>query len=91
MRILLCGMMGCGKTTVGKHLAKRLQKPWADTDDAIVKHHGAIADIFAQFGELLQDLAQNRQYATLRTTVNATVTPHIKHALMLFSPFYKEF
>ena len=51
MHILLCGMMGCGKTTVGKRLAQRLQKPWADTDDVIVQQYGEIKDIFARFGE----------------------------------------
>ncbi len=34
--------------------------------------------IFAPFGELLQDLAQNRQHATLHATVNATVTSAYK-------------
>ncbi|MCB8926132.1 MAG: shikimate kinase [Ardenticatenaceae bacterium] len=44
--------MGTGKTTVGKLLAARLQRPFLDTDALIVERDGrAIADIFAQDGE----------------------------------------
>ena len=50
--IILTGFMGTGKTTVGKLLAKRLQRPFIDTDALIVKRDGrSIADIFAQDGE----------------------------------------
>ena len=44
--------MGTGKTTVGKLLAQRLERPFIDTDALIVERDGrAIADIFAQDGE----------------------------------------
>lgn len=44
--------MGTGKTTVGRLLAERLQRPFADTDALIIQRDGrAIADIFAQDGE----------------------------------------
>lgn len=50
--IILTGFMGTGKTTVGKLLAERLQRPFIDTDALIVERDGrAIADIFAQDGE----------------------------------------
>ena len=51
MHLLLCGMMGCGKTTVGKEVARLMDREWADTDDEIVKIHGEIKDIFSRFGE----------------------------------------
>lgn len=51
MHVLLCGMMGCGKTTVGKRTACLMGKPWADTDEEIVRQYGEIKEIFAQFGE----------------------------------------
>lgn len=50
--IILTGFMGTGKTTVGKLLAVRLQRPFIDTDALIVEKDGrAVADIFAQDGE----------------------------------------
>ena len=50
--IVLIGMMGSGKTTVGGLLAKRLQRPFADTDALIEEREGrAIPDIFVQGGE----------------------------------------
>ena len=50
--IVLIGMMGSGKTTVGKLLAQRLCRPFADTDALIEEREGrSIPDIFAQDGE----------------------------------------
>lgn len=44
--------MGTGKTTVGKLLAARLQRPFFDTDALIVERDGrTIAQIFAEDGE----------------------------------------
>ena len=52
MTIFLCGFMGCGKTTVGEILAKKLGLPLIDTDAYIVEQEGkSIPDIFAQDGE----------------------------------------
>ena len=50
--IVLIGMMGSGKTTVGALLAKRLRRPFVDTDALIEEREGrSIPDIFAQDGE----------------------------------------
>ena len=51
MNIVLCGMMGCGKTTVGALLAKTLGWEWIDTDELIISRHGNIANIFKEKGE----------------------------------------
>lgn len=51
MKIVLCGMMGCGKTTVSKALAARLQTQAIDTDAWIVQRHGDISAIFETYGE----------------------------------------
>ncbi|QJR13239.1 shikimate kinase [Usitatibacter palustris] len=52
MNIFLIGMMGAGKTTVGRALAKRLGLPFIDTDRALVERTGApIATIFDLEGE----------------------------------------
>lgn len=50
--VVLVGMMGVGKTTVGRRLAQRLHVDFADADQAIVDAAGmAITEIFARFGE----------------------------------------
>ncbi len=49
--IVLIGMPGSGKTTIGKALAGRMNKSFIDTDDMIVSQYGVISDIFAQKGE----------------------------------------
>lgn len=50
--VYLCGFMGCGKSTVGQLLAKKLGKEFIDLDDYIEDREGmSIPDIFAQKGE----------------------------------------
>lgn len=50
--LVLIGMPGCGKSTIGRQLAKRLNKKFIDSDVLIKeKANMEIADIFAQFGE----------------------------------------
>ncbi len=50
--ILLVGMMGCGKTTLGKVLSRRLNLPFVDGDKEIEKASGcSISDLFATYGE----------------------------------------
>lgn len=51
MNIVLCGMMGAGKTTVGKTLALLTERSFVDTDEFISQTHGAISDIFKNHGE----------------------------------------
>lgn len=51
MNVILCGMMGSGKTTVSYALAKLLGFKRVDTDECIVNRYGKIADIFARQGE----------------------------------------
>ena len=46
MNIVLCGMMGCGKTTVAAELAARGYTV-VDTDEVIVGRYGDINGIFA--------------------------------------------
>ena len=50
--IFLIGMMGCGKSTVGRQLAALLSCPFTDLDDAIEAHEGrTIPEIFAASGD----------------------------------------
>jgi len=45
--IVLCGFMGVGKTSIGKKLARRFQRPFFDLDDLIVARLGAsVPDLF---------------------------------------------
>ena len=51
-RILMCGFMGCGKSSVGQALAFRLKWNFLDTDTMIEKRSGmTIPQIFEQLGE----------------------------------------
>ena len=50
--VVLVGLMGVGKSTVGRRLAKELQRPFADVDEQIELHAGAtIPAIFRDQGE----------------------------------------
>ena len=50
--IVLIGMMGVGKSSIGRRLAARLGIPFVDADTEIEKAAGmSIADIFARHGE----------------------------------------
>lgn len=50
--IVLIGMPGCGKTTIGALLAEKLGRTLADADEKIISLAGkSIPDIFAQDGE----------------------------------------
>jgi shikimate kinase len=50
--IVLVGMMGTGKSSIGRRLATRLGLPFVDADDAIEKAAGmTISEIFEKFGE----------------------------------------
>ncbi|HQE93535.1 MAG TPA: 3-dehydroquinate synthase [Anaerolineae bacterium] len=52
MNIVLTGFMGTGKTTVGREVAQRLNRPFVDMDDIIVARAGKpIPRIFAEDGE----------------------------------------
>src|ERR1700676_3003914 len=50
--VVLVGMMGVGKSSIGRRLAARLGVPFIDADSEIEKAAGmSIADIFARHGE----------------------------------------
>ena len=49
--VILTGMMGSGKTTVGKELATVLNYDFIDLDEVIENKYGKITDIFSQKGE----------------------------------------
>lgn len=60
--VVLIGMPGSGKSTVGAALARRLEWPFVDADEEIVRRAGrSISEIFAEDGE--------ERFRTLETEV----------------------
>lgn len=50
--VVLVGLMGAGKSHIGRRLAQRLKLPFTDADHEIEKAAGrSIEDIFREFGE----------------------------------------
>lgn len=50
--IVVVGMMGSGKSTVGRLLARRLDLPFFDSDDEVVARTGrSVTEIFSEDGE----------------------------------------
>ena len=74
--IVLTGMPGSGKSTIGKILAKELKKTFVDTDALIVeKEKREIPDIFATDGEKYFRTVESeviRECATLKNSIIST-------------------
>jgi shikimate kinase len=50
--VLLVGMMGAGKTTVGRLVARRMRRPFHDSDEEVFVRTGhTVPEIFRRFGE----------------------------------------
>lgn len=50
--IVLCGFMGCGKSTVGKNLARKTGRQFLDMDTYIEEKAGmTVSEIFEKYGE----------------------------------------
>jgi shikimate kinase len=66
--IVLVGMMGAGKTAVGRRLARALNWPFKDADAAIEAAAGtSIANIFAEIGEPAFRIKERQIIARLLT------------------------
>ena len=95
--IALIGMTGCGKTSVGRMLAKRLGADFVDLDEEIVSRYGAVKDIFAEKGEtgfrkieceVLRDvLAAHRERLTILSTGGGAPTYPPSRALIRSSTY----
>lgn len=49
--VVLVGPMGAGKTSVGRRVARALDRPFSDTDKIVVRDHGPIPELFVRHGE----------------------------------------
>ncbi len=68
MKIILIGMPGCGKTTIGRQVAKRLGVKFIDMDDEIEKREGRrISEIFETDGE---DYFRNAETECLKSLLD---------------------
>jgi shikimate kinase len=66
--LIMVGMMGAGKTAIGRRVAARLGLPFIDADDEIVKAAGcSIEDIFNRHGETAFRDGERRVIARLLT------------------------
>lgn len=76
MNIVLIGMRGSGKTTIGKLLAKRLGKQFIEMDELIVQRLGqSIPEIVQRYGwQKFRDVEEEitREVAGWDNVVNAT-------------------
>jgi shikimate kinase len=64
--VVLVGMMGAGKSSIGRRLAGRLGIPFTDADNEIeVAHRMSIPDIFSTYGEAYFRSGETRVIARL--------------------------
>jgi shikimate kinase len=64
--VVLVGMPGAGKSSVGRRLAKRLDRPFVDADDELVRRSGrSVRDWFATEGEAAFRAAESALLADL--------------------------
>lgn len=88
--IVLVGLMGAGKTTIGRRLATALGQPFIDSDQEIIEAAGcSIADIFAIYGEeIFRDVEQrvllrlvSGKPGVIATGGGAFMNPYIRSAI----------
>lgn len=75
-RLILVGMMGAGKTTVGRVLARRLKRSFLDTDEEIERRCGVripvIFDIEGEAGFRAREVQMIAELCALEDVVIAT-------------------
>lgn len=88
--LVLVGLMGAGKSTIGRRLASALGMHFIDADNEIVEAAGcSISDIFEMYGEeIFRDLEQrvllrlmNAEPCVVATGGGAFINPQIRQAI----------
>lgn len=73
--IVLCGFMGCGKSTVGRNIAAKLNIPFIDSDDYIEnKFNMKISGIFEKYGESYFREIEKESIAELSKMSNVVIS-----------------
>ena len=73
--IFIIGSMGCGKTSIGKILAKNNNLSFLDTDHEIIRSSGySIPDIFEKFGEEYFRGLESEQLIKMNTIRNHVIS-----------------
>lgn len=89
--VVLIGLMGAGKSTVGRRLARALRMDFFDSDDEITEAAGcSISDIFETYGEaIFRDLEERVILRLLKTPQQvlatgggAFINPRIREAIL---------
>jgi shikimate kinase len=89
--LILVGLMGAGKTRVGRRLAERFGLPFIDTDHEIENETGkTIAELFAQIGETafregerrLIGRLMHRPASIVATGGGAFIDPHTRATML---------
>ena len=90
--IVLVGLMGAGKTSLGKSLAKTLNVDFIDSDDVIIAKDGRnIAEMFARSGEgyfrdlerqVLTELSKTKRYCVLGTGGGAFINEETRQVIL---------
>ena len=74
--VILVGLPGCGKTTVGRAVAQRLDRPFLDLDEEIERREGeSIGRIFAGRGEAYFRHLERQLTEELRESGGMIVSP----------------
>ncbi len=72
--VVLVGLMGAGKSTVGRRLAALLKRDFVDADDAIAEAAGrSIPEIFESFGEAYFRDGERRVIARLMDEAHGVI------------------
>ena len=75
-QIVLVGYMGCGKTTVAKHLAKKMSIEHVDLDSEIEKSEKmSISELFKKHSEIIfRTIEKNKLLETLDQKTNCVIS-----------------
>lgn len=75
MIVFLVGYMGCGKSTLGRQMAREMGCEFLDTDELVEQAEGAdVSEIFARQGEAAFRTMERQAIESLRGKANAVVS-----------------